>query len=303
VGPGRLKPVWRWLRFHALLLTLLPLGRLPRAWGLGVFGLLGAAAYHLLPGPRRRILANVHLVHPRWRAVDRERFARRVTRALGRNAFDFVRQRGYSEAQLRWLVRIDGREHLDRAHGQGRGVICLSAHLGCWELIPLRLRAEGYDVAVVYRRLRSPRMQAFVTARRARMGIETLDRDAGARAMIRSLHRGALLGVLTDQRTRVESVRVPFLGRAAWTPTGATRLAMRTGAPVITVLVAMEPDGRHRLMIGPRVPIDRVARDASRPEVAQAVQLNTARCNEALGQVIEEWQEQWVWFHRRWDDA
>jgi Kdo2-lipid IVA lauroyltransferase/acyltransferase len=294
------KSIRRRMRFWVLMLLLGPTARLPRGMGLRVFTWLGCVAWVILPRTRRVILQNVQLVHPEWPAAVRRRFGRRVMEALGRNAFDFIRLRGYSEADLRALVAVEGLENLERARRPGIGVICLGAHLGCWELIPGRLRAEGFTVGVVYRQLRSPELHAYVTARRARVGIETLDRDGDARRILRSLRRGALLGVLIDQRTQVDSVRVPFLGHPAWTPTGPARLAMRTGAPVVTVVSAMRPDGTHGLMIGPQVEMETPPAGSSSVEEADCIARNTARCSAALCAAIEPWEEQWVWFHRRW---
>ncbi len=296
----RPKEVWRRLRYWLLLLLLTPPSRLPRRWGLAAFAGLGAVAWAILPRTRRTIVANTRRVHPDWSDRDRRRFARRVLVAIGRNAFDFIRLRGYSRDDLRALVAIEGLERLRRVRRPGVGVICLSAHLGCWELLPQRLQAEGFDVAIVYRRLRAPELQTYVAQRRERAGIETLERDSDVRAMVRSLRRGALLGLLIDQRTQVDSVRVPFLGVPAWTPTGPARLAMRTGAPVVTVVTAMRSGGEHVLMVGPEVEIELPPAGAGATETAACVERNTARCNEALSRAIAPWEEQWVWFHRRW---
>lgn len=296
------KTLRRRLRFWLLVITLAPLARLPRWAGLRVFGWLGRLAWVVLPRTRRTILQNVGLIHAAWPAPVRRRFGCRTLEMLGRNAFDFIRLREYSETDLRSLVAIEGLENLARARRPGIGVICLGAHLGCWELIPGRLQAEGFPVAVVYRHLRSPELQVYVTARRARAGIETLERDGDVRAILRSLRRGVLVGILIDQRTQVDSVRVPFLDRPAWTPTGPVRLAMRTGAPVVTMVVAMQLDGTHRLTIGSEVGMETVAPGATPLEENGCVERNTARCSVALSEAIRPWEEQWVWFHRRWRD-
>lgn len=285
-----------------LRLILTPPALLPRSLGLKVFGALGLLAYRVLRTPREQILVNSRIVFPGWSVQERKRFTRSVFQAMGRNGFDFVRLHRYSEDAVRRLVAVRGLESLERARRQGAGVICLGAHLGCWELIPVWLRAAGFEVAVVYRRLRDPDLDAYVADRRRHFGIETYDRDTGGRGMLRSLRRGALLGILIDQRTRVDSVRVPFMGRDAWTPSGPVRLAMRLGAPMVCMLVAMQPGGTHLLTIGPEVAIQRARRDASKAEIDELVRENTARCNDDLSRMILECKEQWVWFHRRWDE-
>jgi KDO2-lipid IV(A) lauroyltransferase len=293
----------RWrrrVRFLALRALLVPVSHLPRGAGLAAFGWLGQVALACVPRARRDLIANTRLVFPEWSASERARFAGRVARALGRNLFDFVCARRYSLERVAALVQIAGLDRLERARRPGVGAVCLSAHVGCWELIPLRMRAAGYPVAVVYRRLRDASLDRYVADRRRRLGIETHERDAGARGILRSLRAGALVGILIDQHTRVDSVRVPFFGRPAWTPSGAVRLAWRTGAPVIPVIDAMNADGTHTLRFGDEVVVPPPP-DGAPPEAqARALEAACAACNAALGSMILEHREQWVWFHRRW---
>lgn len=296
----RFKPLWRRIRFALLRAVLTPLSFLPRRIGLSLFGALGAGAYCLLGKARAMTLENTQRVFPAWSPAEHRAFGARVFRNLGRNGFDFIRLPRYSEAEIRELMTIEGREHLERARRPGKGIICLSAHLGCWELISYRLRLEGHELAVVYRRLRSAELDAYVAERRSRFGIATHDRDTGARGLVRSLRRGAIVGILIDQATRVDSVRVPFMGHPAWTPCGATRMAMRMGLPIVPTVAAMCPDGRHRLIIGPEIELRSAPGAATDEEFAACVAENTARCNAVLEKLILASKEQWVWFHPRW---
>jgi KDO2-lipid IV(A) lauroyltransferase len=291
------------VRFKVLKALLSSFSCLPRTLGLHLFGALGILAFYGLPRPRRRVLENTGRVFPEWPRARRWAFARAVFCSLGRNGFDFIRMPRYSEEDLRQLVTVRGAAHLAAAHRTGRGVICIGAHLGCWELIPLRLRAAGYAMAVVYRRIRDPDLQAYVAVRRERWGIRAHERDTEARGMVRSLRRGSLLGVLIDQRTQVDSVSVPFLGHPAWTPSGPARLALRLGAPVIPMVLSMGQGGRHLLEIGPQLPIQRAPRKATEQEIATLVQENTEHFNDVLGEMILKHKEQWVWFHQRWHES
>lgn len=304
--PGSRSVAERWntlrrrVRFVLLRALFILLSMLPRGFGLRVFGALGVLAMRLVPSARRQVLENTRLVFPAWSEAQRSSFPGCVARHLARNLFDFVRLRRYSLSEIEGLVAIEGLENLERARRHGVGVICMSAHVGCWELTPYRMRACGYPVAVVYRRLRDPSLDTYVAARRERFGIETHERDTGARGMIRSLRRGALVGILADQHTRVDSVRVPFFGREAWTPSGPVRLAWRTGAPMVPVVIGMEPDGRHTLRIGEEIVVEKPPPGANGAEVDAAVHEACARCNKAVGDLILARKEQWVWFHRRW---
>ncbi len=299
---SRWKPLKRRLRFYLLRAVFGALSLLPRPVGIRAFGLLGLWAGALLRKPRELVYANLRLIFPEWDEHTRSRFARRVFRNLGRNGFDFIRLHRYSEEQIRQMTVVEGFEHLEVCYARGRGVIALGAHMGCWELLSHRVRAAGFEVAVVYRNLRDPHLDAYVASRRRRAGIETHDRDTGGRGILRSLRNGGLVGILTDQKTRVDSVRVPFLGQPAWTPLSPARLAMRTGAAVVPLVAYLGPDGRHVHRAGAEIPIQRAAKDASREVIRQLEEENTRLCNERLGELILEQPDQWVWIHPRWDE-
>jgi len=296
----RNKEARRWLRFHALRLLFACLARLPRRAGLAALGALFARAVPRMRRVRGPVLANTRLVHPAWTEGERRRFLREMGRAFGRNAYDFLRLTRMSLDEVARLVMVDGLDNLERARRPGVGVLCLSVHLGCWELMPYRMRALGYDVAVVYRPLGDARLDRFVRERRRRCGILTLDRERDLRGMLRCLHAGALVGILADQDTRVDSIVAPFLGWPARTPVGPVRLALRTGAPIVPVAIHMTPDGTHRLRVGSEVPVEDPGTQPEPEAVERVVVEATARCNEAVGAMILEAPEQWIWFHERW---
>ncbi len=296
----RLKPVKRWARFHLLRAVLGMLSLLPRRWGLRVFGWLGEGAYWVLPKPREQILQNLRRIHPEWEEAACRSFAREVMRNMGRNAVDFVRLRRYGPADVEAIAHLEGAERMRACLERGRGMIGLGGHLGCWEIIPLRLRAEGFEVGVVYRRSSDPRIDRYIITRRRRAGITTHDRDTDGRGILRRLRENAIMGILIDVSTRVDSAQVPFMGHPAWTPLGVARLAMRTGAAVLPLVSYMREDGAHVVEAGEEVPIRYAPPGATREEARRLEVENTRRCNEVLGAIIARHELQWAWMHPRW---
>src|SRR5512140_2411891 len=93
----------------------------------------------------------------------------------------------------------------------------------------------AHPSATIARAGNDPRLTEALGRARAKGNVETLWReDPGtARAMIRCFKQGKLLGLLIDQDTNVQSLFVPFFGRAASTPRGAADLAIRFRTPVV----------------------------------------------------------------------
>ncbi|HOX26685.1 MAG TPA: hypothetical protein PLL30_05845 [Candidatus Krumholzibacteria bacterium] len=243
----------------------------------------------------RRNLARVFPDHPpRWR----EALLRQSASALGENlhaALTADRQASLGFPEVQDAGGPDGRGTravLRELEARGRGVLLVTAHLGCWELLGAWLAQWLDQPAVVTGTVRNPPVDRLLQDRRRALGLEPLPRDAGARPLLRALDRGAVVGVLLDQKTRAASASIPFLGSPAPTPLGPLRIARRRDVPLLPV--AMVRAG-GRWVVHHLAPIE--------PRQAADDRELAARCNRALELLIRGHPDQWVWFHERWADA
>ncbi|MGQ9685742.1 MAG: lysophospholipid acyltransferase family protein [Thiobacillaceae bacterium] len=189
------------------------------------------------------------------------------------------------------LVReVHGLEHLEAARRSSRGVLVMTPHLGCWELVGLYV-ASRMPIVELYR----PPRQAWA-GRLMRTGRERgLARLAtpdlkGVRALFTALKRGEAAGILPDQvASRGDGVWAEFFGRAAFTPTLAFRLARATGAVPLLLFCERLSWGRgFRLWIEPLPPIPEDDAIAAR------------QLNQALEAMIRRRPEQYLWRYRRY---
>lgn len=271
---------------------------LPRRVGLAVFSRLGLWGGRLFKKDRHRAVENLGIAFPDSPQMVREAMAEAMYRALGRNVYDFLAMRHLTGAGVEEIVTgIDGREHFAEAYGRGRGVLAVTGHIGCWELMPAYFVRVGYKVSVIARRMRDGVLDRELLALRAQHGVTTIDRDASPRQVIDTLRAGEAIGVLIDQHTRVAGAYVPFFGRPAYTPTGVARIALMTGAAIVPLAIFAERDGRHRVRVFPAI----------EPPVAAdretAILELTAACSRAVEDLIRIDPKQWVWFHDRWRDS
>ncbi|MDZ7267334.1 MAG: lysophospholipid acyltransferase family protein [candidate division KSB1 bacterium] len=274
--------------FIRLLLAVMQ--RLPRRPALALFEQLGLLAFRLLRREREKTLRHLRLAFGGKRSeVEIRALARECFRYLGRNAAEAVRLRQLQRAGLERFVSFTGREHLEAALAKGRGVICITGHLGCWELLAAFI-AQHFPLAVVGTALYDPRLDALLVRERELAGCRNIPRTAGAaREMLRWLKSGGVLGILIDQDTRVDGEFVDFFGHPAYTPAGPVVFAERTGAPLVPLAIWMNEDFTHTVAISPEIPLQ--AHD--RPG-------NVQRCSKAVEAFIREHPEQWVWMHERW---
>jgi KDO2-lipid IV(A) lauroyltransferase len=268
---------------------------LPPRVGREFFARLGALAGRVASADQRRAVDNLGVAFPDVPAPLRRALAAAMFRQLGRNAYEFLRLEGASrETVISRVSRVEGMENFRAPHARGNGVIVITGHIGCWELLPAYFVALGYPVTVVGRRMSVARLNRRLVNVRRGLGVTSLDRDENARPMFDVLARGEILGVLIDQHTRVAGAWVPFFGRPAYTPTAVAKLALATGAAIVPMGIFLERSGKYVVRVRPEVAAGNTgSREGDVRVITEAASL-------AVEELIRLDPAQWVWFHRRW---
>jgi KDO2-lipid IV(A) lauroyltransferase len=289
------KRLKNWLIYQFIRGLIWTVRRLPRAMALWLFRNLGMLAFWLIRDAREKTLRHLRMAFGDQRRDEEIRqLARQVFRQLGLNAAEAMRMPNLLNAGLHKHIRFIGKEHLDRTYQRGKGVICLTGHIGCWELFGAFI-ASHYPLKVVGAALYDPRLDAILLTQREQAGYQSLPRDAsGTRQILRWLKQGGLLGILIDQDTRVDGEFVDFFGRPAYTPAGPVVIAERTGAALVPMAIYMNGDGTHTVEVRPEIELQNTG-DARADRLA-----NVTKCSKTVEAFIREHPAQWVWMHERW---
>src|SRR5205823_12369506 len=98
------------------------------------------------------------------------------------------------------VVEVNGWEHMGRSAKRGKGVIVVTPHIGCWEMVGQYV-ASRMPITVMYSppkiRVLEPLMRIGRSRGPAMGGIPADLR--GVRAMLKALKRGEAIGLLPDQ--------------------------------------------------------------------------------------------------------
>ncbi len=131
---------------------------------------------------------------------------------------------------------------LDDLHAQGRGLIMVTAHLGCFELLSQFL-ALRRPIVALYRPPRQPWSHEWIERVRMRRDLTPVAANVrGVRTLVRTLRAGGTVGLLPDQVPRIgEGVWAPFFGRPAYTMTLVHRLQKHCGSPVVGIVAERLP--------------------------------------------------------------
>src|SRR5690606_2746858 len=119
----------------------------------------------------------------------------------------------------------------------------------------------------------------------------------GAKQLLEHLGAGRSVALMNDQKFN-EGIEAPFFGRPAMTAPGATRLAMRTGAPPVPMsAVRLREHGRglarFRVTVHPPIPVEDTGdRNAD-------IAVTVGRINRFIEDRIRESPADWFWLHRR----
>jgi len=133
------------------------------------------------------------------------------------------------------VTRVSGWDLVEKAMAEGRGIVYLTAHIGCFEITAQYLSTHA-PVTVLYRPPKQAWLQILIEEGRARQQLHIAAADlAGVRALLKALKRGEAVGMLPDQAPQAGEGRwIDFFGKPAYTMTLAARLT-ESGSVVIVV--------------------------------------------------------------------
>jgi len=228
------------LAFH--LFTVLPL------WMAHALGAVLGWLFLVIPNKRRRTAEiNIELCFPELSRTARRRLLRRNMIELGKSVTEIGVLWTCDEKKMRRLVRrVSGKDDLEKAIHRGRGLLLAAPHLGAWEVVGLWASLH-HPITSLYRAPPMSQMGRFMRAARERFGARLVAADnTGIRALYKTLERGEMVGILPDQvpAARGAAVFAPFFGIPASTMVLLSRLATKTGAPVIFGYAERLPRGR-----------------------------------------------------------
>jgi KDO2-lipid IV(A) lauroyltransferase len=194
------------------------------------------------------------------------------------------------------LIEVEGAEIFEELRDRKGPFIFFTGHLGSFELLPICAAAFDLEVTALFRKPNNRYIAREILATRRTSGGHMVPSKAGAAwALAGTLDRGGAVGMLVDQKFK-KGVRTTFFGRECRTNPLVPKLARQFDCEVYPVRSIRLPGGRYRLELKPRIEL---------PRTADGVIDIAASC-QTLNDVVEAWvreyPEQWMWFHRRWQE-
>lgn len=249
------------------------------------------------PRLQKTACRNLEIAMPELSENEKERIARGTFESLGRHLGFVSHFKKFKHEDIRNLVEIVGREHFDKAHATGRGVLFFTGHFGSWEVFNLLPPAFGFEMNILVRRIDNRLVEDYVDKMRTRFGSVTLDKTKSARTMFRLLENGKLLGILADLNAQErEGVFVDFFGVSASTTTSIAKLALKTDAIVLPAFAVWE-ESKQKYVVYLEPPVEYQKTENADEDIKKLTQDVT----KIVEKYVRKYPEQWLWIHKRWN--
>jgi lauroyl/myristoyl acyltransferase len=256
-------------------------------------GQLGGRVYYWLDRGRREALADnlAHVLGPAVGPRALRRAVRRGFASYGRYWVEAFRLEDLTPAEIRRRLRIEGREHIDRALAEGRGAIFASPHIGNWDAGGAWLAASGYPATAVVERLRPAELYERFAAYRRSLGLELVPLEDGGetlRGTLRALRAGRLACLVCDRDLTGGGLAVRMFGAPVTMPGGPASLALKTGAALLPCSVFHDRrPGHWRAVVHPPLVPERSGDD--RKDVLALTQRLAGEFEGLIAAAPEQW--------------
>jgi len=247
--------------------------------------MLGGIAWRLCGGLRRTTIRNIRLAYgPALGPGEAERIARGAFDTLGRNITEVsnLGSRPYHR-----LV-VENAEAMREAYAKGKGVVLVSAHMGCFARLVAVPSFLGMKGACIMKKQKNSALLDWGRAFMKRVfNMHIILKTEAADDVATYLKDGRLVGFFADQRPRSGGFAGRFFGQPVMIAPGPAICARRYKAPMVVLTLNSRPDGTHVARV------DAVETRGSLEELSQ-------RWMSVVEDRIREHPEQWMWMHRRW---
>jgi KDO2-lipid IV(A) lauroyltransferase len=191
---------------------------------------------------------------------------------------------------------FEGLENAQKALEGGKGAICVTGHVGNWEVLGCAMAFAFHNsVHSIAKHMENSYMDRFFTELREKSGQKIIFTENAAREILRVLKNNQLLGILVDQHVRGNSIFVDFFGQKASTTRSVATLSLKTGAPVMMIFARRLGGGfRFKITLSEPIRIEKTG------DMEKDIFNLTQRCTNLIESRIRERPHEWLWIHRRW---
>jgi len=260
----------------------------------------------LMKKTRAHVRKNVEGVsRGKWSKGKVNTLTRRTFQNYGQYLLDYmVMHRLRPSNKDQWVEEEVGANYMVEALRAGKGAICITPHLGNWEMGGLLFSFKGGKLNVLTLDERDLDTRSFREEMRRRKGIKNLyinpkdDSPMAILEAVKALRRNEIVAMLGDRIESQKTMVFNFFGRKTAFPIGVAILAMATEAPVLPVFVVMERNRKYKGVIEPPIYFN----PSSREDREAVIREGMERLIIKFETYIEKYPDQWYNFFSYWNE-
>lgn len=268
---------------------------LPRSAILSVGKILGCIYYRVAAKQRERALRQIR-ERLRLTPTAAEMTIKNSFIKLAQTFLEVLYSPALTKEKLENYVTFENKHYLTEALSEQKGVVFVTGHLGNWEWFGAALAMAGFPVTDIIKRQPNDQHTRLLNEYRQLFGIEVY--ASGTSEIIgaaKALKKGKLLAFFADGDAGNEGIFVEFLGKPASTHLGPAIFARKFKSPVVPGFITRNPDGTHRIIIGPPFYFEDTGN-------SEADLYNfTERITRIIEEAVKANPDEWVWFKKRWN--
>ena len=206
---------------------------------------------------------------------------------------NFILNQNTTKQKILKQVVFKNEHFLLDAMKSGRPIIVTTAHFGQWEIFGLAVAAHFGPSSVLGRKLDSSVMDKILRANRAQFDVELIDKDGGAKDILKALKARRIVGILVDQNTAPkDGIKVQFFGKDVLHTPAASVLAQKTNALIINAFIYQKDENLSEICFEGPIDISTFDKEEA---VQKATQMQCSACEE----MVRARPEEYFWFHQR----
>ena len=266
---------------------------------------VGDLFYLLMRKTRAKVRKNVQGIgRGRWSDGKIDVITRKTFQNYGQYLLDYmVMHRLHPSTKEKWVEEEVGGEYMMEVLRGGKGVICVTPHLGNWEIGGLLFSFKGGKLNVLTLDEWEANIRSFREEIRRRWGIKNVyidpndDSPMAILDVVKALRRNEIVAMLGDRMETQKTMTFDFFGRKTPFPIGVAILALSTGAPVLPVFVVMERNRKYRGIIEAPIHFESFSREDRETVIRKGMEklIKKFEC------YIEKYPDQWYNFYSYWD--
>ena len=182
---------------------------------------------------------------------------------------------------------------------EDKPLICITAHMGSWEILGQTAALMGSDLASIAATVKNATVDRILINLRERTGQTIIPQKGALRTLIARFRENGKAAFVLDQVTPKADggIMVDFLGLPMPVSSAPAALAYRTGTKIILGFSLPEPGGRYQLRISKSIippPFDK------QQDMDEIVHRLTQQIQDSVSDEIRTHPEFWLWSYKHW---